>query len=1659
MSMTCSVGQCLYNSSNATQELQPPAYKERQLPDGLAPQLSLLGFIAAGTIFFFLIVDFVRRISVFRGDYLYTRSIKGGVGPGGNGQAAVAEPLLSENEKEFPSTVPDRGAEVEWSNVNLWVPDHTLGRGRRRGSTFGERQILHDVNGKAPEGSVTALMGPSGAGKTSLLDCLAARKSMHKVQRQVTVNGGNCSPKIMQAISGYVEQHDILPSMFRVREHLLFHARLRCGRMSSVHRRARVENVINTLGLAKCADTIIGGESRRGLSGGERRRLSVAEELLVEPRILFLDEPTTGLDSSTAMELVRTLVGIAGRGKTVLLSLHQPRRDIFEMFDHVIVLCKGGRVVYEGAVQAVDTYLQKASSLGLATLSDGYERVNPADILLDVASESNAFDLAAAFARGDFSDGRKAHGNGDIVPVLAAAELGHGSPETSMAADEDEEVGRMNPVTIHARESIGVAARLSGGRSTNGTEKLSNDFLKTARRRMANPVVQFVVLSTRLVQTAIRNPMLLCLQYFGALFLAVALGAVFRNVEDDLYGVQDRFGLLFFIPFCLVLLGMSSLPVWRDEYILFTHEFGNKRIYGFPAYFLSVIFFDLVLIRTVPPLAFALISYKEIGLNKYCDACLLFFALVLVLTNIISALVAMTIGAFQFSPSFSNLIGSVLSLGFALFGGFLVNRDQMEKLPVYVLDPLAYSYEALMINEFGNQKDKNGDNFYYTINGSWCAKGLTTVREPGNTLLKTFGFAYSQSQMKYDIYSLWTGALYCIALAFTVLLVSSQSTEGVIIIKRALLGVLRRCSSDDTSERQSMAEEEDEDEISNSEDPDISNHWSSILLNHHESLIDELIAPEVSPHSNTETGSTALRESVLDELHIDAEIRVSSNGNHDPPLIVVSFHDIVYEAPGGGLACLRRNIGGARYGPGDGRDDGTNQTSFTASLGAGEIMGMNVVNRKRDNRAVVRKIMAGAWAHTNGIRPMDEIESIAGKSCRYQEVTALLESEARPLEIEFSRPPISPPSPQIADQPRDGNDDGGRKHNVILQGVSGSTVPCVAGTDLPSPLGPMYTAIMGPSGAGKTTLLDILAGRKASGSIYGSVCLNGHPLKPKEMRQISGYVTQEDILPGALTVREYLSFQAQLRIPRRRRGVPTSSRGQAVEKRLVQLNLNGCANSPIGNEFTRGISGGEKRRVSVATELLSEPAILFLDEPTTGLDSTTAVNLTSILRNIAVEGTTVIMSIHQPRLEIFEMVSQVIMLTKDGQVGYCGPTSALAAYILEDLAATNTTIPSSVLASWPERGGESAALASKNPADQFLDVMRSHRPRDIADSFAASGIGEAQARVLATLIGREENEHTSGLQAACAQLGMGEGFQFSRLLSARCKYIAPWLAQFWAISLRCLRNVLRNPYLLVVHGATALVCALGLGLVFRKIHKKDGETAGMQDRFGIMFFLVLYLSLLALTSLPVWREEQRLFKAERGSGIYGASSYVVATVFFDVLPYRILPPLLFTAIAYPMIDLNDGAGHQWRFLATLILFNLVVSGLCMLIGVIMPSNSSANAAGSLVMLTSTLFCGYLKQKSRLPDGLLYTFLLWASPGNYAYETLVVNEFDGLNDLYLTSKIGSETISSPRLSGADISHCFGFTDRIPYNLKMLSGMAAVYFAAVWLAMEIFGRERR
>ncbi|KAJ9515493.1 hypothetical protein QJQ45_016484 [Haematococcus lacustris] len=242
----------------------------------------------------------------------------------------------------------------------------------------GERQILHAVTGHVMPGQVLALMGPSGSGKTSLLSVLGGRSPRAiKLEGNILINGERMS-KAMRRRIGFVLQDDVLYETLTVLETLTYAGLLRLpNAMSRADKRARVDAVIEVLGLSKSRDTIIGGYFRRGVSGGERKRVSVGHELLINPAVLMLDEPTSGLDSTTALHLVTLLRDLASGGRAILTTIHQPSSRLYRQLDQVMLLAEGHIMYYGDALRAVDWFDHLGFSLPYGT--------NLADHILDCA--------------------------------------------------------------------------------------------------------------------------------------------------------------------------------------------------------------------------------------------------------------------------------------------------------------------------------------------------------------------------------------------------------------------------------------------------------------------------------------------------------------------------------------------------------------------------------------------------------------------------------------------------------------------------------------------------------------------------------------------------------------------------------------------------------------------------------------------------------------------------------------------------------------------------------------------------------------------------------------------------------------------------------------------------------------------------------------------------------------------------------------------------------------------------------------------------------------------------------------------------------------------------------------------------------------------------
>ena len=219
------------------------------------------------------------------------------------------------------------------------------------------RQVLTGISGAVKPGQIMAVMGASGAGKSTLLDLLA-RKSKHGlVSGDVRVNGNNVDDAHYKRLIGFVDQEDMLMSTLTVYETILYSALLRLPRdMSFEAKSLRTMETMHELGILAIRDSRIGDTGRRSISGGEKRRVSIACELVTSPSILFLDEPTSGLDAFNAFNVVESLVTLARDYKrTVVFTIHQPRSNIVAMFDQLVLLASG-RTVYSGEYERCHAY-------------------------------------------------------------------------------------------------------------------------------------------------------------------------------------------------------------------------------------------------------------------------------------------------------------------------------------------------------------------------------------------------------------------------------------------------------------------------------------------------------------------------------------------------------------------------------------------------------------------------------------------------------------------------------------------------------------------------------------------------------------------------------------------------------------------------------------------------------------------------------------------------------------------------------------------------------------------------------------------------------------------------------------------------------------------------------------------------------------------------------------------------------------------------------------------------------------------------------------------------------------------------------------------------------------------------------------------------------
>jgi ABC-type multidrug transport system ATPase subunit len=266
---------------------------------------------------------------------------------------------------------------LSWNHIDLFVPAPTPT------DPNAKRKILTNCSGRAFPGETVAIMGPSGSGKTSLLSLLAG--GWRKARESGNMNGEilvNDKPatKRMKRWMAYIEQDDVMFSNLTVEQTLRYSALLNLPKeLTRAEKLDRVAQTIDLVSLSKCRSTRIGGAFTRGVSGGERKRTSVATEMLGNPSIITADEPTSGLDSTTAARLITTFRTLARGGRTVLCSIHQPSSQMFDLFDKVILLAQGRMIFYGSTTQVTDYF----ASTGLMCKP----HFNPSDFMLELCND------------------------------------------------------------------------------------------------------------------------------------------------------------------------------------------------------------------------------------------------------------------------------------------------------------------------------------------------------------------------------------------------------------------------------------------------------------------------------------------------------------------------------------------------------------------------------------------------------------------------------------------------------------------------------------------------------------------------------------------------------------------------------------------------------------------------------------------------------------------------------------------------------------------------------------------------------------------------------------------------------------------------------------------------------------------------------------------------------------------------------------------------------------------------------------------------------------------------------------------------------------------------------------------------------------------------
>ncbi|XP_015898029.2 ABC transporter G family member 15-like [Ziziphus jujuba] len=534
-------------------------------------------------------------------------------------------------------------------------------------------------------------------------------------------------------------------------------------------------------------------------------------------------------------------------------------------------------------------------------------------------------------------------------------------------------------------------------------------------------------------------------------------------------------------------------------------------------------------------------------------------------------------------------------------------------------------------------------------------------------------------------------------------------------------------------------------------------------------------------------------------------------------------------------------------------------------------------------------------------------------------------------------------------------------------------------------------ALMGPSGSGKSTLLDALAGQlSANVKMTGQVLYKGKMGGSSRDGVGISYLNQEDIFLGALTVRETITYSANLRLSKK---MDKNEINEQVERTIMEMGLEHCANNKIGNWHLRGISDGEKKRLSIALEILTHPYVMFLDEPTSGLDSASAYFVILALRNIALHGRIVVCSIHQPSYYLFDLFDDLYLLS-GGQVVYFGEANMAVKFFAES--------------GFP-------CPARRNPSDHFLRCINSDfdnvastllRSKTITGitTMPDSVMNLSTQEIKEILIEKYKiSEYSTNARDKIQDLILlEENIRLSNKSKARSS------KQLSTLIHRSLLNMSRDMGYYWLRILFYVAVAISVGSMYFKI---DTSFLAITARAKCEAFIYGFMICLSIGGLPSFIEELKVYNREMLNKHYGEGLLSISN-FISSLPFLVVIAVSSGTVVYSMVKLHSGFSHFCYFCINFFCCISVIECSMMVVAALVPNVLMGIGIGTALIVFMMMSSEIFRPLPDLPKFFwrypmsYISFASWALQGVYKNDMLGL-EFDNLEPE--DSKLKGETV--------------------------------------------------